>query len=55
MSKETKVGGEILRILNRKGREDGGRRLVYGHRYWSVSRHQAQCAVVKSDCPEKTY
>lgn len=26
---------------------------VYGHRNWSVSRYRAQCAVVKSDCPEK--
>lgn len=27
----------------------------HGHRYWSVGRHRAQCAVVQSDCPEKNF
>lgn len=43
------------RWFRKGGKGSGGRRgRVYGHRNWSVSRHRAQCAVVQSDCPEKT-
>lgn len=52
---EGKAGaGGGVGLSQRKGNEDGGGGgLINGHRYWSVGRHRAQCAVVQSDCPEK--
>lgn len=45
-----KMKKDRRREHKRKGNAQKG---FYSHRYWSVNRHQAQCAVVQSDCPEK--